>query len=172
MDIPLERQRTVTWHDPMQTARAALEMNGLELLQAMLRGEYPKPPIAEMLNFTLLEAEEGRAVFGVEPAEYHYNPIGVVHGGLACTLLDSALGCAVQSQLPAGLAYTTVQLNVNLVRALTLETGFVRCEANTVHVGRQMATAEARIIDARGKLYAHGTTTCLVFPVAQKRMGT
>ncbi|MCL4880284.1 MAG: PaaI family thioesterase [Anaerolineae bacterium] len=172
MDTLLERTRTVTWHDPMVTARAALEMNGLDLLRAMIRGEYPRPPIAELLDFQLLEVDEGRAVFGVEPAEFHYNPIGVVHGGLACTLLDSALGCAVQSQLPSGLAYTTIQLNVNLVRALTLETGFVRCEAQAVHVGRQMATAEARITDSRGKLYAHATTTCLVFPVAQKRMGS
>ncbi len=160
------RTRTVTWADPMIGAHAALEMSGLEYLQAILRGDFPPPPIAMTLDYTLLEVEEGRAVFGGTPAEFHYNPIGVVHGGIACTLLDSALGCAVQSKLPKGVAYTTVQLNVNLIRALTIETGFVRCEAKAIHVGRQMGTAEAEIRDAQGKLYAHATTTCLIFPVS------
>lgn len=159
------RTRTYSWHDPMETASAARQMSGLEFLQALIRGEIPAPPIAHTLGFTLAEVAEGRAVFVGEPAEYHYNPIGVVHGGLAATLLDSALGCAIQSALPRGVAYTTVELHVNLIRALTLNTGQIRCEATTIHVGRQMATAEARLTDMDGKLYAHGTTTCLVFPL-------
>jgi uncharacterized protein (TIGR00369 family) len=115
------------------------------------------------LNFGLVELDEGRAVFSVEPAEYHYNPIGVVHGGLAATLLDSALGCAVHTALPAGAGYTTLEIKVNFVRAMTAETGLVRCEAKLIHLGGRTATAEGRIVDKDGKLYAHGTTTCLVF---------
>jgi uncharacterized protein (TIGR00369 family) len=105
---------------------------------------------------------EGGATFAVNPAEYHYNPIGAVHGGLAATLLDSAMGCAIHSTLPAGASYTTLEIKVNFVRPMTAETGRVRCEAKIIHVGGRTATAEGRIIDDAGKLYAHGTTTCLV----------
>jgi uncharacterized protein (TIGR00369 family) len=115
------------------------------------------------MNFGLAELEEGRAVFTVEPAEYHYNPIGVVHGGLAATLLDSAMGCAVHSTLPAGAGYTTLEVKVNFVRPLTAETGEVRCEAEVIHVGGRTATAEGKVLDASGKLYAHATTTCIIF---------
>ena len=114
------------------------------------------------MNFDLVDLEEGRATFAVEPAEYHYNPIGVVHGGLAATLLDSAMGCAVHSTLPAGVGYTTLEIKVNFIRPMTGETGRVRCEAKVVHVGARTAIAEGRIIDEAGKLYAHGTTTCLI----------
>ena len=103
------------------------------------------------------------AVFAVEPAEYHYNPIGVVHGGVAATLLDSAMGCAVHSALPAGAGYTSLEIKVNFVRPLTAETGRVRCEAKLIHLGGRTATAEGRVVDEAGKLYAHGTTTCLIF---------
>jgi len=125
-------------------------------------GELPPPPFASLLNFDLVEVSEGHAVFAVNPAEYHYNPIGVVHGGLAATLLDSAMGCAVHSMLPAGAGYTTLEIKVNFIRAMTAETGRVRCEANVVHAGARTATAEGRIVDEAGKLYAHGTTTCLI----------
>jgi uncharacterized protein (TIGR00369 family) len=125
-------------------------------------GELPPPPFASLLNFDLVEVSEGHAAFAVNPAEYHYNPIGVVHGGLAATLLDSAMGCAVHSMLPAGAGYTTLEIKVNFIRAMTAETGRVRCEANVVHSGALTATAEGRIVDEAGKLYAHGTTTCLI----------
>jgi uncharacterized protein (TIGR00369 family) len=115
------------------------------------------------MNFQIAELSEGRAVFTVEPAEYHYNPIGVVHGGLAATLLDSAMGCAVHSTLPAGVGYTTLEIKVNYIRAMTAETGLVRCEAQVIHVGGRTATAEGRVIDSSGKLYAHATTTCMIF---------
>lgn len=115
------------------------------------------------MNFGIVELSEGYAVFDVEPAEYHYNPIGVIHGGLAATLLDSAMGCAVHSTLPAGVGYTTLEVKVNFVRAMTAETGRVRCEAKLIHLGGRTATAEGRIVDESGKLYAHGTTTCLIF---------
>jgi uncharacterized protein (TIGR00369 family) len=156
------RERAVTWEDPMPASRAAATMSGLEYLQALLDGRFPPPPIAILLGFTLREVQRGRAVFEVQPAEYHYNPIGLVHGGLAATLLDSALGSAVHSTLAAGVRYTTVDLQVHLVRAVTVDTGVLRCEASVVHAGSRLATAEGRLIDANGRVYAHGSTTCLI----------
>lgn len=156
------RTRTVTWDDPRLSADAARRMAGKDFLAAMIAGEYERPPIAKVLGFTIAEVAEGFAVFTVEPAEYHYNPIGVVHGGLLATVLDSAMACAVHSTLPQGTGYTTLALNVNFVRPATTTTGPLRCEAKVVHRGRRSATAEGRVIDAAGKLYAHGTTTCMV----------
>ncbi len=157
-----QRTRTYTWDDPLAGLSAARSLSGLEYLRAMQRGELPGPPIAATLNFTIETIEEGRVIFAVEPAEYHYNPIGVVHGGLAATLCDSAMACAVHSTLPAGTGYTTLELKVNYIRALTKETGPVRCEGQTIAVGGRIATAEARLTDAAGTLYAHATTTCLI----------
>lgn len=158
-----ERTLTVSWEDPRPTAEAGRGLSGLEYLRKIVAGELPRPPISALMNFSLAELSEGYAVFAVEPAEYHYNPIGIVHGGLAATLLDSAMGCAVHSMLPAGTGYTTLEIKVNFVRALTAETGRVRCEAKLIHIGGRTATAEGRIVDEGGKLYAHGTTTCLIF---------
>jgi uncharacterized protein (TIGR00369 family) len=158
-----ERTLTVKWEDPRELAEAGRGLSGLEYLRKIISGEFPRPPISELMNFGLVELSEGRAVFTVEPAEYHYNPIGVVHGGLAATLLDSAMGCAVHSKLAAGVGYTTLEIKVNFIRAMTAETGRVRCEAELIHLGGRTATAEGRITDEGGKLYAHGTTTCLVF---------
>ena len=157
-----ERRRTFTWDDPAVGLSAARTLSGLDYLRAMQRGELPGPPIAATLDFGIAEIEEGRVVFTVIPMEYHYNPIGMVHGGLAATLCDSAMGCAVHSTLPAGTAYTTIELKVNYIRALTKETGLIRCEGKTIAVGGRIATAEARMTDAAGTLYAHATTTCLV----------
>jgi uncharacterized protein (TIGR00369 family) len=128
----------------------------------MGRGELPYPPMMALMNMGVQEAEEGRVVFTVEPAEYHYNPIGTVHGGLASTLCDSAMGCAVHSMLPAGVGYTTLELKVNFVRPLTAATGLVVCEGKVINVGGRVATAEARVTDQAGKLYAHASTTCLI----------
>jgi uncharacterized protein (TIGR00369 family) len=138
---------------------------GLELLQAMLRGELPFPPIAETLDFSLISVEVGQVVFQGTPQFKHYNPHGSVHGGWYATLLDSALGCAVQSVLPAGYSYTTVELGMNIVRAASHTTGPLRATARVVHSGRQLATAEGRIVGSDDRIYAHGTTTCLVFEV-------
>jgi uncharacterized protein (TIGR00369 family) len=157
-----DRTRTVTWEDPRPLAEAGRGVSGLEFLQRIVSGELSPPPFAALLDFDLVEVSEGRATFAVNPAEYHYNPIGVVHGGLAATLLDSAMGCAVHSMLPAGAGYTTLEIKVNFIRAMTAETGRVRCEAKIVHSGARTATAEGRIVDEAGKLYAHGTTTCLI----------
>lgn len=157
------RTRTVSWEDPRALAEAGRGLSGLEYLQKIVAGELPRPPISALMSFSLTELGEGHAVFTAEPAEYHYNPIGVVHGGLAATLLDSAMGCAVHSTLPAGASYTTLEIKVNYVRPMTAETGEVRCEARVIHVGGRTATAEGRVIDASGKLYAHATTTCIIF---------
>ncbi|HYF63908.1 MAG TPA: PaaI family thioesterase [Herpetosiphonaceae bacterium] len=158
-----ERRRLVTWEDPLIGASAAPTMSGLDYLRAIIVGAIPPPPIASLLGMDLIEVEAGRAVFGITPAEFHYNPIGVVHGGVACTLFDSALGCAVHSMLPAGAGYTTLEVKVNFLRPLTSATGPVRCEAKAIYVGGRTATAEARLADAAGKLYGHATTTCMVF---------
>ncbi len=157
------RTRTVRWEDPHALAEAARGLSGLEFLRKVVSGELPRPPIGALMNFGIVELSEGRAVFEAVPAEYHYNPIGVVHGGLAMTLLDSAMGCAVHSTLPAGAGYTTLEVKVNFVRPLTAETGEVRCEARVIHVGGRTATAEGRVVDAEGRLYAHATTTCMIF---------
>lgn len=157
-----ERTRTIAWEDPAVLAGAALTMEGNEFLTAIADGTLPKPPIAETLDFTLVKAGDGTAVFELTPKEFHYNPIGTVHGGVIATLLDSALGCAVQTRLPTGTRYTTLELKVNFVRAVLADTGPLRFEAAIVHLGGRVATAEARAVDAEGRLYAHATTTCLV----------
>jgi uncharacterized protein (TIGR00369 family) len=136
---------------------------GLEVLSAVLRGELPYPPIASTLDFLLIEVGEGRAVFQGTPGAAHLNPLGTIHGGWYATLLDSALGCAVHTMLPAGRGYTTAELSVTLVRAIGAKAPRVRAEGKVIHCGRQLATAEARLYGPDGTLYAHGTTTCLVF---------
>jgi uncharacterized protein (TIGR00369 family) len=139
-------------------------VTGLEFLRAIASGELPGAPIADLLGFAPVEAEEGRVVFAAVPEQRHYNPIGTVHGGLAATLLDSAMGCAVHSTLPAGVGYTTLELKVNFVRPITTETGRILCEGTVVHRGGRVATAEGRVFaEADGALLAHGTTTCLIF---------
>jgi len=157
------RTLTVSWEDPHAATSEGMRLDGLDYLRGMIEGGFPRPPIAALLDFRLAEAEAGHAVFVCTPGEQHYNPLGVVHGGLACTLLDSAMGSAIHTTLKAGTAYTTLELKVNLVRAVTRETGPLRCEGKIVHRGRQTATAEGRLVDAAGKLYAHATTTCIIF---------
>jgi uncharacterized protein (TIGR00369 family) len=148
----------------MVTAAAAADMSGLEFVQALAEGRLPAPPIALPLDFALSEVAEGRVVVSGTPGEHLYNPIGSVHGGVAATLLDSAMGCAVQTTLPAGTGYTTLELKVNFVRGLTAQSGPVRCEGEVVHRGGTVATAEGRIWEQdTGKLVAHATTTCLIF---------
>ena len=159
---PASRSRRVTWSDPIVAAELGNEMGGLEYLRAIAAGEAPPPPIAETLGMRLVEVEEGRVVFTLEPAEYHYNPIGSVHGGIAATLLDSAMGCSINTLLPKGTGYTTLELKVNYIRPLVTGTGLVRCEGKIIHLGGRVATAEGRLVDAAGTLYAHGTTTCLI----------
>ncbi len=138
---------------------------GMEVMQAMLAGELPYPHIAETLDFALIEVEPGKAIFQGTPQLKHYNPLGTVHGGWYATLLDSAVGCAVHTLMPVGRAYTTAELSINIVRAASHKTGPLRAIGTVIHCGRQLATAEGRIVGPDGKLYAHATTTCLVFEV-------
>lgn len=142
---------------------------GLELMQAMLQGEIPYAEIARTLDFTIIEASPGRAVFQGTPMQRHLNPLGTVHGGWFATLLDSALGCAVHTMMPPGRSYTTAELGINLVKAITPKVQRVRAEGKVIHCGRQLATAEARLIGPDGTLYAHATTTCLVFELPPAR---
>ncbi|HEX3511077.1 MAG TPA: PaaI family thioesterase [Solirubrobacteraceae bacterium] len=158
-----ERTRTITWEDPGANAREGTGMTGLEYMRAIVDGTVGQPPIARLLGFRVVEAEPGRAVFALEPAEWMYNPIGSVHGGVAATLLDSCMGCAVHTTLSAGVAYTTTDLQVRYIRAMTVATGRVLAEGRVVHRGRRTATAEGRLFVEDGEqLLAHGTTGCVV----------
>ena len=148
--------------DPLALAARGRELSGIEYVRQIFAGELPPPPIADLMGFTGVEFEHGRAVFEMTPGPQHYNPIGTVHGGVALTLLDSAMGCAVHTTLAAGIAYTTLEVKANLVRPITAETGLIRCEGTVVHGGSRVATAEGRLVDGTGKLLAHGTTTCLI----------
>ena len=147
---------------PIELART---LDGLELFEGLLAGRYPAPPIMRTLGFSLLEVEAGRVVFGYTPVFDHYNPLGSVHGGVAATLLDSVMGCCIHTMLKAGTGYTTVEIKVNYVRAMTDRTGPVRAEGKVINVGSRIGTSEGRLTDASGKLLAHGTTTCLIFPI-------
>ena len=158
-----ERSLDVSWHDPVALRDMARSMAGLEFLRGIVAGEIPRAPIQELVGFDLTEADEGRTVVTATPGEQHYNPIGVVHAGLAATLLDTALGTCVHSTLPLGSAYTTLETKFNLVRPITVETGDVRAEGTVVHRGRTVATSEARLTGPDGKLLAHGTSTCMIF---------
>jgi len=161
-----ERTRTYTWEDPFALRDAMAGRSGLELMQLMASGEIAPPPIAKTLDFRLVEAATGKAVFECEPAEFHYNPIGIVHAGLAMTLMDSAMGLAFVTTLDEPVGWTTLEVKSNFTRALTVDTGVVRCTGTIVHPGRTVATTEARIEDAQGRLCAHGTSTILVLPAA------
>ena len=158
----MARSITLEWADPAALAAAGRAMTGIDFLRAMRDGDLPPPPIAVLLGFRLTEVEPGHVVFECTPGERHYNPIGVVHGGLALTLLDSAMGCCVQTRVPAGSGYTTLEAKTNLVRAITDKTGRLRAIGKVVHIGSRIATAEGRLEDASGKLYAHASTTCIV----------
>jgi uncharacterized protein (TIGR00369 family) len=162
-DPESSRSRTLVWQDPVPTAAAGATMTGMEYMTAVVTGALPPPPIAVTMRLRPVELEEGRVVFEGEPGEEHYNPIGVVHGGYAATLLDSALGCAVHTTLPAGVAYTSLGLEAKFVRPITRDTGRVLCEASVLYRGRKQATAEATLTEAvSGKLLAHGIATCMI----------
>jgi uncharacterized protein (TIGR00369 family) len=158
------RSRTFSWQDPAATAAEGLKLDGLDYIRAIADGTLPPPPIAMLHDFEIVEAEEGRAVFALTPAEWMYNPIGMVHGGIAATILDSCMGCAVHTTLPAGVGYTTTDLQVRYIRAMGGETGRVLAEGHVVHRGRRTATAEGRVfVESDEKLIAHGSTGCVIF---------
>ena len=157
-----ERTRTYSWDDPWEVVRAGAGVSGLELLRRIVAGELPPPPIARTLDFDLVEAEPGRAVFEGVPAEFHYKPFGIVHAGYAVTLIDSAMGCAFVTTAAAGTRWTTLELKTSFTRALTADTGRVHCVGSVLHRGRRVSVTEARILDAEDRLCAHATSTILV----------
>jgi uncharacterized protein (TIGR00369 family) len=158
-----QRTRTFSWADPLATADALRDLAGLEAIRKIAAGELPPPPIAELLGMTITLAERGHVIFALEPAEWMYNPIGSVHGGIAATMLDSSLGCAVHTTLEAGVGYTTSDLQIRYVRAIGAETGRILAESDVVHSGRRLATAEGRLyVEASGQLLAHASTSCLI----------
>ena len=156
------RERTHTWDDPANLSNIMRTLPGLETLQRMIRGELPPPPMARLMNLRLVEADRGRAVFVSSPSEFHYNPLGVAHGGFAMTLLDSAMGCAVHTTLQAGDLYTTIEFNINFLRPLTVMTGEVRGVGTVLNTGRTTALAEGRLETPDGKLQGFATCTCLI----------
>lgn len=160
-----ERTRTVTWEDPRPGVAAMPSMSGLEFLHAMMRGEYPGPPMAALLGMRLVAAELGTATFECEPHESHYNPIGAVHGGLVCTLLDSAIGCAAQTTLPAGQGYTSIELSVKYLRAVSPDSGTLTCVGRVTKPGSRVAFAEGVVTDSSGKAVATASGSLLVFPI-------
>jgi uncharacterized protein (TIGR00369 family) len=159
------RSRTYDWQDPAVSVAVVGDYSGLDFLREVQAGRLPAPPISATLGMTLEEVEHGRVVFALVPGEEHYNPIGSVHGGVYATLLDSAAGCAVQSVLPRGTGYTSLDLNVKFLRPITVDTGEVRAVGTVLSSGRRTALAQAELFDAADRLLAHTTSSCLLFPV-------
>ncbi len=165
----VERRRTITWSDPKALAAARRGLRGIDHLRAMMAGELPPPPVMKLLGITLNSVEEGVVRMQLEAGEYLYNPIGTVHGGVLATVLDSVMGCAVHSTLPLGRGYTTLEIKVNYIRAVTDAVGSVTAEGRVVHVGRTTGVADARLFDEAGRLYATASTTCLIFDMPGER---
>ena len=159
------RTRTYSWGDPARNSDHIGQTTGLEMLQSMMRRELDPPPIMHTLGMEGFEASEGRAVFTMRAQEFHYNPLGTVHGGVLSTMLDSAAGCAVHTTLPAGWGYTSLDLSTRFLRPVTVDSGLLRCEGTVLNRGRTTALAEARLLDEAGRLVAHATSTCLLFPI-------
>jgi uncharacterized protein (TIGR00369 family) len=162
---PDARRREYTWSDPVDLARAATTMSGLDFLRAIADGRFPHPPIMTTAGIELAEAEEGRIVFALTPAEWHYNPIGSVHGGVLSTLADSAAACAVHSKLPVGTAYTSIDLTMKFLRPVTSASGRITAEGTVLSMGRRTALCQAELRDAGGRLVAYATSTCLLMPI-------
>lgn len=160
--IESARERIVRWDDPAPGLLALKGMSGLDAMQAVASGKIASPPIARLMNIWVAEAEKGRVVFEGDPGEEHYNPIGLVHGGFALTILDSALGCAIHTMLEAGVGYATTDIQVRMVRAIRKDTGRVRCEGIVQHIGRTIGISHGTLVDGAGKLLATGTTACAI----------
>jgi uncharacterized protein (TIGR00369 family) len=163
VDETQQRRRCHEWEDPAISAQAATAMAGIDFLRAMVDGKLPGPPIAATLGFTVASVQPGRVVFEFTPAEFQYNPIGSVHGGVYATMCDSACGCVVHSMLPAGAGYTSQDLSIKFLRPVTAATGTLQCEGTIIHLGSRTALAQASLTDSQGKLYAHATSSCLIF---------
>lgn len=162
------RRRTYEWSDPHVAASAVTTRSGMDVLTAMRDGSLPPAPISATMGMDLIEVDDGLVVFTLQPREWHYNQTGGAHGGVHATLLDSAMGCAVHTRLPAGTSYTTLDISVRYLRAVRVDTGPVRCEGQVISLGRRVATAQGRITDAAGAVLATGTTTCLILSATTK----
>lgn len=159
------RSRTFTWSDPAAAAAQLGRSSGLAMLQAIGAGELPRPPVMDLIGVDALAAEEGRVVVRMTVREFHYNPLGTVHGGVLATLLDTATGCAVHSTLPAGVGYTSIDLTTKYLRPVTVDSGELTCVGTVISRGRRTALAQAELTDERGRLVAHATSSCLIFEV-------
>jgi uncharacterized protein (TIGR00369 family) len=166
-----ERTRTFDWTDPTVHAAMIGRQSGLELLRAMAAGDFPAPPIMRLIDMAGMEVEEGSVTLHLDPQEFHYNPLGTMHGGVISTLLDTAAACSVHSTLPAGIGYTSLDLSVKFLRPVTLATGRIVCTGSVLQKGRRTALADARLTDADNRLLAHATSSCILFemPVAANR---
>jgi uncharacterized protein (TIGR00369 family) len=158
-----ERSRTYSWTAPAAHASLMGTRSGLELLRAMSSGELPAPPVMHLIDMAGMEVEEGSVTVYLDPQEFHYNPLGSVHGGVLSTLLDTAAACSVHSTLPPGVGYTSLDLNVKFLRAVTVASGRIKCQGSVLQRGRRTALAEARMTDSAGRLVAHATSSCLIF---------
>jgi len=158
----MERKRTVEWQDPSDGARAALKMTGMEYLKSMWNGTLPFPPLLQTLDFEVLDSAPGNIIFRFQPEEFHYNPIGTVHGGVISAILDSAIGCSIHSLLPAGKGYTTLELKVNFLKAVTIKSGRMKTTAKVIHIGARTALAEAQLLDENEQIFAHAVSTCMI----------
>lgn len=162
MNKPPKRERTFTWEDPHDTAKQAAAMPGLAFLEAIAQGHLPAPPLMHTLDLRIGSIEKGKASFTFQPQEFHYNPIGTVHGGVITAILDSAMGCALHSLQPAGTGYTTLELKVNFIKAITIKTGELTATGKVIHAGNRTALTEAQLTSAEGTLCAHAVSTCLI----------
>jgi uncharacterized protein (TIGR00369 family) len=162
METLVKRERTFQWDNPMQGAQKALQMSGIEYLKAMYNGEIPAPPVMHTLGMDVVQFEKGEAIFSFTPQEFHYNPIGCVHGGVVTTLLDSAMGATLHSTLEAGTGYTTLELKVNFLKTITTKTPELKAIGKIIHAGSRTALVEAQLVDERGTVYAHGISTCMI----------
>jgi uncharacterized protein (TIGR00369 family) len=160
-----DRTHTITWAEPMTSARDASVISGMDYLKSIQNGQIPLPPAAQLIGYRITQVEMGKAVFELDPAEYHYNPFATVHGGITCTLMDSAMTAAVLSTLPIGVACSTIEIKTNFIRPITGKTGTICCHAEMVHAGKSIAMASGKILDAKGKLYATGVSTLMIFEV-------
>jgi uncharacterized protein (TIGR00369 family) len=162
-DAPNPRSRTVLWQDPAVFEGPIQKLSGIEFMRAFLGGDLPPPPFMQLLGIRLVSVEPGSVVFEFDPAEYMYSPLGNVHGGVITVLLDSAMGCSFHTTLPAGRGYTTLELKVNFLRSVTARVGTLRAEGQVIHSGSRVATAEAKLVDSSRRVYAHATSTLLIF---------
>ena len=164
----MERKRTIIWDDPVKNKQGvSAVISGLDYLKALKDGRISPPPIAILIGYNIDEIENGRAVFELKPEEYHYNPFATVHGGILSALLDSTMSASVLSTLPKGITCSTIEIKVNFIRPVTVDTDVLRCEAKAIHIGKRLATAEGRLTDGDGKLYTHGTSTCAIFKIGE-----